>query len=146
MPRTLPPPHPRGAPRTPGSGRRRGTPNRRTVEARQLCSDLVHDVRYQARLLHDFIRRRVHPSVEQMLWHYAIGRPEQRIELRGGLTVNQRLIAEREFIRANLDLEALEALAAESQALIDRAVETARGEAAMGEVIEAVALKPTDEP
>jgi hypothetical protein len=146
MPRTLPPPHPRGAPRTPGSGRRRGTPNRRTTEARQLCSDLVHDIRYQAKLRQDFIRRRLHPSIEQMLWHYSVGKPDERIELSGGLTVNQRLIAERAWIRENLDLEAIEALAAESQALIERVMEVARIASPAGEVINVVALKPAGGP
>ena len=102
MPRRPPPPPPPGS-RVPGSGRRKGTPNRRIAEARQLCSDLVHDLRYQNRLRHDFLRRRVHPSIETMLWHYSLGKPQENIELRGGLTVNQCLIDEREWLREHLD-------------------------------------------
>ena len=61
--RRPPPPHPRGTPRTPGSGRKRGTPNRKTVELRQLMGVLAGDVDYQHRLREDFRRRRVHPAV-----------------------------------------------------------------------------------
>ena len=47
MPRRPPPPHPKGAPRTPGSGRKKGTPNRKTVELRALMAALLNDVDYQ---------------------------------------------------------------------------------------------------
>ena len=45
--RRPPPPHPRGEPRTAGSGRKKGTPNRRTVQMRELMTSLCHDVGYQ---------------------------------------------------------------------------------------------------
>jgi hypothetical protein len=41
--RRPPPPHPRGTPRTVGSGRKKGTPNRKTVELRQLMTSLCDD-------------------------------------------------------------------------------------------------------
>jgi hypothetical protein len=50
--RRPPPPHRRGQPKAPGSGRRRGTPNRRTVEMRQLMTSLCDDVDYQDRHEH----------------------------------------------------------------------------------------------
>jgi len=68
MARTLPPPHPKGAPRTPGSGRQKGTPNRKTLEVRELMALLVNDVDYQYRFRADFRKRRVHPSTEMMVW------------------------------------------------------------------------------
>ena len=52
---------PKGSPKVPGSGRRRGTRNRRTVAASALASELLNDVGYQYRLRRDFTRRRVHP-------------------------------------------------------------------------------------
>ena len=47
--RRPPPPHPRGEPRTAGSGRKKGTPNRKTLELRQLMGALAGDVDYQER-------------------------------------------------------------------------------------------------
>jgi hypothetical protein len=41
MPRKPPPPHPRGQPRTPGSGRKKGTLNRKSIQLRALMAMLV---------------------------------------------------------------------------------------------------------
>ena len=125
MPRRPPPPPPPGS-RVPGSGRRKGTPNRKSVEARALCSQLVNDVRYQIKLRSDFVRRKLHPSVEMMLWNYHLGRPHENVTLTGDLTISQRLQAEREVI-ATFDVETIQQLVAESQAMIDRAMAAARG-------------------
>ena len=56
------------APRTPGSGRKKGTPNRKTVEMRALMAALVDDVDYQHRLREDFRKRRVHSTTEARVW------------------------------------------------------------------------------
>jgi hypothetical protein len=119
--RRPPPPHPRGAPRTPGSGRKRGTQNRRTVEMRQLMSSLCHDVGYQYKLRDDFRRRRVHPAVETLVWSHVIGKPTERVQLSADVTMNQKLDQERELF-SRLSLEQLEELAAQSQALVDKAM------------------------
>jgi hypothetical protein len=124
MPRRLPPPHPKGAPRTPGSGRRKGTANRTTVELRMLMGAMAGDIDYQRKLRSDFRKRRLHPATELRVWEYAIGRPTEKIELSANVTTNQRLAAERDMLR-QLDLKQLEALAAESQAMIDRALAAA---------------------
>lgn len=121
MARKLPPPHPIGTPRTPGSGRKKGTPNRKTVELRELMAVLVNDLDYQSRLREDFIKRRVHPSTEALVWSYAVGRPMERIEVSTNLSMDAKFAAEREQLK-KLDLKQLEALAAESQALIDRTI------------------------
>ena len=121
-------------------------PNRRTVEARQLCSDLVLDSWYQAKLRSDFVRRRLHPSIEALIWAYHLGQPRENIALTGEVNVNQRLIAERTWLRENLDLEALETLVSESQALIARAMEKAGTPPPADKVIDALALKPLDKP
>ena len=42
--RRPPPPHPRGTPRTPGSGRRKGSLNRKTLELRTLMASLAGDL------------------------------------------------------------------------------------------------------
>ena len=71
---------PKGSPKVPGSGRRRGTRNRRTVAAAALASELLSDVGYQYRLRRDFTRRKIHPSVEQLIWHYVAGKPKESSE------------------------------------------------------------------
>jgi hypothetical protein len=49
-----------------GSGRKKGTLNRRTVELRALMAALLNDVDYQNRLRDDFRKRRVQPSTEAL--------------------------------------------------------------------------------
>jgi hypothetical protein len=126
MPRKPPPPHPKGAPRTPGSGRKKGTPNRRTIELRELMAALLDDVEYQHRLRDDFRKRRVHPSTEVRVWEYIVGKPKETIEVSADVTMNEKLAEERELLR-KLSLPELEALAAESQALVDKALAMAQG-------------------
>ncbi len=93
MPRKPPPPHEKGAPRTPGSGRKKGTPNKKTVALRELMAALAGDVFYQEKLREDFRRRRVHPAVELRVWEYAVGSPKQQIEVSADVTMNERLAA-----------------------------------------------------
>ena len=118
--RRPPPPHLRGAPRTAGSGRKKGTPNRRTVQMRELLTSLCHDVDYQYRLRADFRRRRVHPAIESFVWSHsgkargagpALRRRHDEPETRSGARPVQQL-----------SLEQLEILAAESQALVNKAL------------------------
>ena len=141
MPRTPPPPHPKGAPRTTGSGRKRGTPNRKTIALRALMASLLEDVDYQHRLREDFRKRRVHPSIEALAWAYHLGKPKQQIEMSANVTMNERLAAEREQLR-HLGLPELEKLLAESQALIDRALADAEAKRAGGATTAPV--KPVD--
>src|SRR5262249_37082663 len=79
------------------------------------------DVDYQERLSRAFRRRRLHPSTELRVWEYAIGRPQERIEMTTKLSMDARLAAERELF-LKLDIEQLEELAGQSQALIDKAL------------------------
>jgi hypothetical protein len=117
--RRPPPPHPRGTPRTPGSGRRRGSPNRRTVQMRELMTALCDDVEYQYKLREDFKRRRVHPAVETLVWAHVVGKPTERVQLSADVTMNQKLEQERELF-SRLSVQQMEEIAAESQALVDR--------------------------
>ena len=126
--RRPPPPHPRGTPRTPGSGRKRGTPNRKTVELRALMGVLAGDVDYQHRLREDFRRRRVHPTVETLVWSHVIGKPTERVQLSADVTMNQKLEQERELF-SRLTIEQMEEIAAASQALVDRVLAMAKANA-----------------
>ena len=141
MPRKAPPPHPRGAPRTPGSGRRKGTENRKTVELRMLMGAMAGDIDYQRKLSQDFRKRRLHPSTEIRIWEYAVGRPKEQLELSANVTMNERMEAERKLLQ-RLDLRELEQLAAESQALLDRAVAVAQERLGIRASITVVAPQP----
>ena len=60
-------------------GRTRGTQRRSTIEVREVCSRLVDDPEYR-----EALRRRMIAgtpgAVETLLWHYAKGRPVDRVE------------------------------------------------------------------
>jgi hypothetical protein len=66
-------PHPKGTPKTPGSGRKVGTSNKATLTVRALARSFVDDPAYQealrARLLDGTAG-----SMESLLWGYAYGR------------------------------------------------------------------------
>ena len=112
---------PKGSSKVAGSGRRKGTRNRRTVAAAALASELMNDVGYQYRFRRDFTRRRVHPSIETLIWHYVAGKPKESIQMTGSIEFSERLEAERELF-SKLDVQQLEVLAAESQRLVDQAM------------------------
>ncbi len=109
----------------PGSGRRRGTRNRHTVAAVALASELMNDVGYQYRFRRDFIRRRVHPSIEALIWHYVAGKPKESIQMTGSIGFSERLAADRELF-SRLSIQQMEEIAAESQALVDKALAMVR--------------------
>ena len=81
----------------------------------------MNDVEYQFRFRRDFTRRRVHPSIETLIWHYVAGKPKESIQMTGSIEFSERLAAERELF-AKLDVKQLDILAAESQALVDKAM------------------------
>jgi hypothetical protein len=99
----------------------------------------VQDIDYQTRLRRDFARRRLHPSIESMVWAYHLGKPKEQVEMTGKFTMNQRLEAERQLIRSMLDPSELELLAAQSQKLLDDALAWARAKLGIGAVVDVVA-------
>ena len=66
-----------------GPGRPRGVPNRTTIEVREASRALVEDPAYRRKLAEDLRKRKVAPMIEQMLWHYAYGKPKHLLEIRG---------------------------------------------------------------
>ena len=124
MPRKPPPIWPKGT-RPPNSGRKKGTPNRRSVEVKALVSQLVNDVAYQHRFRNDFRNRKLHPSLEALVWTYHLGKPTQTLDLTATVDLTARLEEEKRIF-ALLDVADLERLAAESQALVDRALALSR--------------------
>jgi hypothetical protein len=68
-------------------GRKKGTQNKVTVEVRAAAEALVDDPVYRVKLARDLRRRKVAPPVEQMLWHYAYGKPKEVIQHTEPLTI-----------------------------------------------------------
>ena len=75
-------------------GRKKGVPNKVTVEAQKACEALVDDPVYRAKLLTDLRRRELPPGIEAMLWHYAKGKPKEQVELSGTLDTVSRIVHE----------------------------------------------------
>ena len=119
---------PKGSPKVPGSGRRRGTRNRRTVAAFALASELMNDVEYQYRFRRDFTRRRVHPSIETLIWHYVAGKPKESIQMTGSIDFSERLEAERELF-GKLERRAAGGNRGGARALVDRVMVMAKANA-----------------
>jgi hypothetical protein len=95
---------------------------------RELMSSLCDDVDYQYRLRADFRRRRVHPTIEALVWGHVVGKPVDRVQLAADVTMTQKLKEERELF-SQLSVEQLEELAAQSQALVDKALAMVRANA-----------------
>ena len=93
---------------------------------RELMAALLNDVDYQHRLREDFRNRRIHPSIEALVWAYIVGKPTEKIEMSANVTMEKKLAEEREVF-SRLSLEQLEELAAQSQALVDTAMAMANG-------------------
>lgn len=97
-------------------------PHRATVEIRELFEQIVQDPLYQKKLREDFRKRRVHPLTESTVWAHTAGKPPTQIDITANIDVNHRYEVEAQLLRS-MDLPQLEALAEESQAMIDRAIE-----------------------
>jgi len=62
-------------------GRKKGTFNKATTEARVACAELVDDPTYRAKLRDRLLAAQLAPAVETMLWHYAKGKPVDEVRL-----------------------------------------------------------------
>jgi hypothetical protein len=68
----------KGTPKT--GGRRRGTLNKATREAKALCNAIVDDPRYLKNLKARMIDGDA-GAMEPIVWYYAKGKPKERVEL-----------------------------------------------------------------
>ena len=60
-------------------GRQKGTPNKATAEAKEVCTRLVDDPAYLARLRQRLCAGTLSPAVECMLWYFAKGKPREEL-------------------------------------------------------------------
>ncbi len=67
-----------GQPGRPGPGRPKGSPNKRTGEARELARKFATDPVYQQRLLQR-LRAGKAGSMEPVPWYYAYGKPKDSV-------------------------------------------------------------------
>src|SRR5437867_2638617 len=62
-------------------GRRPGSLNKVTVEAKEFCASIVDDPQYQAKLRARALAGNLPPALEAMIWHYAKGKPKEQVDL-----------------------------------------------------------------
>jgi hypothetical protein len=65
------------------AGRPKGTPNKITIEAKELARELVENPAYRSRLKARLLKGKLAPAMETMLWHYAYGKPKETHEVTG---------------------------------------------------------------
>ena len=65
-------------------GRRKGTPNKVTAEARAVCAAILDDPTYRTNLTRRARAGTLAPAVEAMLWHYAFGKPRNSLDVTVG--------------------------------------------------------------
>ena len=65
-------------------GRRKGTPNKVTAEARAVCAAILDDPTYRTNLTARARAGTLAPAVEAMLWHYAFGKPRDSLDVTVG--------------------------------------------------------------
>ncbi len=64
-------------------GRRKGTQNKATLEAKHAAAELVDDPEYRAGLRARLLAGTLAPALETMLWYYAKGKPREQAEIGG---------------------------------------------------------------
>jgi hypothetical protein len=75
------------------AGRRKGVPNKATVEVKELSAQLLDDPEYRERLQKRLRSGDVAPAVECMLWYYRFGKPKERVEVDGSASLLDLLAA-----------------------------------------------------
>lgn len=68
------------------AGKKKGTLNKVTRQVKDFCFGLVNDPVYQAKFQAAFQARTIDKSLEELVWHYAFGKPSQALDV--NLTFN----------------------------------------------------------
>jgi len=69
----------KGTPKT--GGRKMGTPNRATIEIKEIARELVNGPEYRHNLERRLKSGRLAPAMEQTLWAYAYGKPKETTDV-----------------------------------------------------------------
>jgi hypothetical protein len=73
-------------------------PNKVTIEVKAACGQLVDNTEYRKQLARRLIAGKLAPALECMLWHYAKGKPIERVEVKDARDVrnlsDNELVAE----------------------------------------------------
>ena len=64
-------------------GRKPGTLNKGTLEAKAIFEQIIHDPEYLKNLADRLKSGKVHPGVEKMAWEYVHGKTPDKVELSG---------------------------------------------------------------
>jgi|CXWL01.1.fsa_nt_gi hypothetical protein len=83
----------KGKPKT--GGRKAGTTNKATVEIKELARSLLEDPAYQANLKQR-LRDGEASQIEQLLYHYAYGKPTGNLKGAGEFTLEELVYASME--------------------------------------------------
>jgi len=68
-------------------GRPAGTPNRVTLEAKEVAAKLVDDPEYRREFKRRLLAGKLAPALEVMVWHFAYGKPRETVALEGEITI-----------------------------------------------------------
>ena len=85
----------KGRPKT--GGRKRGSLNKSTQDVGQFCREVLETEEFQRKWHHYFTKfplERMEPKLLTLAFHYAYGRPRERIELTGvdGDTISPKIV------------------------------------------------------
>lgn len=64
-------------------GRTKGTPNKASGEISTRCKALIESEDYQQMFVSRLTHGTLPPALEALTWHYAYGKPKERVELTG---------------------------------------------------------------
>lgn len=64
-------------------GRQKGTPNKATIEVQARCRELIESPTYVEYFKHRLEVGQLPPALEALAWHYAYGKPTERVEMTG---------------------------------------------------------------
>ena len=73
-------------------GRRKGTSNKVTAEAKAVCAAIVDNPTYRKKLVARAKAGELAPAIEAMLWHYAYGKPKELVEHSGAVDTVSRIV------------------------------------------------------
>jgi hypothetical protein len=64
-------------------GRQAGTPNKASAELRAFAQGLLGNADYRKQFEQRFLSGDLHPRLEEMIWHYAGGKPTEHVQIDG---------------------------------------------------------------